>query len=1104
MFWGRVRGVITLTVATLLALPVGSASGLAQNVATTAGQGPTTQRSVHHDTSPPLRILKPIPHSDGPISLARPAKPPDGAPTNMSGAQASSLGAPSTIATFEGIAKGGGIPPDPSGAAGPNQYVAIVNFEFAVYSKTGTPLSGPMSTKTLWQGFGGLCETSAPADPTVEFDQLAERWVIQRMARSFDNEVSDLLCVAVSSSSDATDTWYRYSFKYTNYPDYTKLAVWPDAYYASSYVGTKKGITGGPELCAFDRAAMLTGSSASKQCFREANQQGAILPATLHGTTPPAAGEPAWFLERSKTQKNALAYRTFHVDWEEPENTTLSGPTNLSVEAYTYPTEEVPQPDTTRTLGTNAVNLMQPLGYRNFGDHQAIVATHAVDTGESIGMRWYELRPEEGALSLYQQGTYSPDDTYRWTGSIAIDRFSNIALGYSVSSSSVYPGIRYTGRFVDDPLGTMPWQETSLQEGGGSQTNSGRWGDYTHMSVDPADDCTFWYVNQYAPDTYEIIDWYTRIGSFRSPACNTVNLGAATEVSSKGVTLNATVNPDGRETGYQFEYIDHADFVKNGYENAVAVPTTPKNIGSGTEDVAVDETIDDLEPGRKYHFLVKAVNGAGTIYSQDGTIYTPTYQFDFEFGEEGSGEGEFGDPEGADVDSEGNLYVADSDNNRVQVFDSEGDFLFQFGETGSGEGQFDHPYGVAVDAQDDLYVVDNHNHRVQKFDSEGNFLIEFGQEGSGEGQFRRPYGVDTDSKGNVYVGDFELDRVQKFDSEGNFLLELGETGSGEGQFDTPFGIAVGRYGTSFGGLPAVFVADWGNHRVQVFLDLEGEYDGHYLGQIGEEGSGPGQFTKPGEVATDSEGDVYVADQTNRVQRFAAGIELIETISMVSSNPPMAIGALEDTLWTIPGSYIERWTARPLPGPLFEAAEFPGQFTVAGPAASFKSEDLTVTCAGGGETDGDGELVNEARGEITLAFDECTGPFTIPVTSPGQPEGTIVTSALKAEPVFLDASQSEIGLLLTPPKSGRLAEFNLSGFADYVVTGSIIVSLTGVGLEEEFSEFTFTTEAPKQVEEAGPEHGLEVAINGGAPQGMALGNESSVSLENGEVAFVPVE
>src|SRR3981189_2178019 len=169
---------------------------------------------------------------------------------------------------------------------------------------------------------------------------------------------------------------------------------------------------------------------------------------------------------------------------------------------------------------------MFSLSYRNFGDHEAVVVNHAVTAGSSVGVRWYELRGLSGTLSVFQQGTFAPDATYRWMGSIALDKVGNIGLGYSASSPSLNPSIRITGRLPGDPLGTMTQGDVTVKAGTGSQTdpippfnrNFFRWGDYSSMSVDPVDGCTFWYAQEYLATT-GVFNWRTHLQSFTLPGC---------------------------------------------------------------------------------------------------------------------------------------------------------------------------------------------------------------------------------------------------------------------------------------------------------------------------------------------------------------------------------------------------------------------------------------------------------------------------------------------------------------------------------------------------------------------------------------------------------
>ena len=430
-------------------------------------------------------------------------------------------GGPNVSATvtqnFDGIPSDGFAPPDTNGAAGLTQYVQMVNVDFAVYSKTGMLLLGPAPIHTLWAGFGGPCTTNDGGDPIVNYDRIADRWVISQLEYSFPFGPFST-CVAVSTTSDATGTYNRYQFTYTNFNDYPKIGVWPDAYYAS--YNMFNGVTGaflGSQACALDRSMMLVGSAATQICFQLSPAFGGLLPSDLDGSTPPPVGSPNFYVNFGV---NRLNLWKFHVDFTTPANSTFTGPTAIPVASFTplcigfFRGQCVPQPAPGATLESLGNRLMYRLAYRNFQTHEALVTNHSISTGA----RWYELRDPNGAVTVYQSGTFSPDASTRWMGSIAMDRSSDIALGYSVSSSTLFPDIRYTGREPGDPLGMLQ-TEAIIFAGLGSQVGTGhRWGDYSAMQIDPVDDCTFWYTNQYEPAT-GAFNWHTRIASFKFPNC---------------------------------------------------------------------------------------------------------------------------------------------------------------------------------------------------------------------------------------------------------------------------------------------------------------------------------------------------------------------------------------------------------------------------------------------------------------------------------------------------------------------------------------------------------------------------------------------------------
>lgn len=480
---------------------------------------------------------------------------------------------PAPLTSFNGLGNiDGMLPPDTQGdigydpATGRKYYVQWVNLSFAVWDVTGTPalIYGPVGGNTLWQGFGGPCQFTNDGDPITLFDPIANRWLMSQ----FSVDGPYYQCIAISQTADPTGAWYRYAFLVSNTKmnDYPKFGVWPDGYYMTVNQFINAEEWGGAGVFVFDRSRMLVGDpTAGFQYFDlyAANLNfGGMLPSDLDGGTLPPAGAPNYFVEVDDSawigSSDAMRLWEFHVDWVNPANTTfgLNGQPNavIPVAAWTplcLTTRAcIPQPGTTVRLDAIGDRLMYRLAYRNFGTHESLVVNHTVNAGSGLaGVRWYEVRDPGGTPVIHQQGTYAPDANHRWMGSIAMDGQGNIALGYSVSSGSVSPSVRYAGRLANDPLGTLPQAEVSLVAGSGSQTSpSYRWGDYSMMGIDPVDDCTFWYTQEYMATTGQA-SWSTRIGSFRFPSCAAAKPGTLRGVVANAVTSvpvsGAVVEADG-------------------------------------------------------------------------------------------------------------------------------------------------------------------------------------------------------------------------------------------------------------------------------------------------------------------------------------------------------------------------------------------------------------------------------------------------------------------------------------------------------------------------------------------------------------------------------
>ena len=487
-------------------------------------------------------------------------------PSGGASSELDALGTP--VPNFAGIA--GGNPPDPTGDVGPNHFVQAVNSSFSVWNKTGTQLLAATALNTLFAGANstaagnGICATRNDGDPIVVYDQLADRWLISQFAASgFDasnNPIAPFsICIAISRTANpaaaVAGNWFGYDFNVPAFPDYPKFGVWPDAYYMSSFEGANLG------AFAFDRTNMLLGNAATFVRFTIGSlnslRRTRLLPADWDGTQAPPAAAPNPFVRSvdGQTDDNPVSTNdrlevfNFAVNFATPalstfgvgsvQATQTGGTPNqaLATNAFdpdmcyangfpaTGPSVRdcIPQPGTTQLIDALSNRLMMQLKYRSFngaGTDQRMVVNQTVDTDgtDRAGIRWYELRNAGAGWAIFQQGDYSPSADDRWMGSMAMDKDGNIAVGYSISNGTapgpgaIFPSLRYAGRVPTDTLGTLPQGEFTLLNGTASQTNSNRWGDYSQMSVDPVDDCTFWFVGEFAP-------FSTQIGAFRFPSC---------------------------------------------------------------------------------------------------------------------------------------------------------------------------------------------------------------------------------------------------------------------------------------------------------------------------------------------------------------------------------------------------------------------------------------------------------------------------------------------------------------------------------------------------------------------------------------------------------
>lgn len=517
--------------ALILAIAIPAAAFAQGNAPTVKPPQIVITPAVHHDTSPVLTAIppKPVPPGQHIVPVKQPNLPQPANGNMQDGAIQSAVTAaakPVVKYGFAGVGQGdygfsdNAAPSDDNGALGDTQYVQTVNVSFAVFSKTSTAIEyGPVAINTLWTGFGGACEADNDGDPVVTFDKAAHRWLISQFAVS--SGAPYMQCVAVSTTSDATGSYNRYAFSYgSNFNDYPKVGVWPDAYYFTFNLFANGQNFAGAEACAYDRTAMLAGNPATQICFIDQNEA-SLLPSDLNGTIAPPIGSPNYLLTLSPP--SALSLFKFHVDWTTPSNSTFTGPTNIPVPTYTEApfSDSVPQPGTSQMLDSLGDRLMYPLAYRAFADgHEALVTNHTVVAGNRFAPRWYEIRSPGGTPVVYQAGTYAPatDRTYRFMGSAAMNKNGSIVLGYSASSPSVYPSIFLAGRVPTDNISHLE-KEITIKAGSGSQLPTlSRWGDYTGASVDPSNDCRFGYTNQYLKSSGDF-NWSTWIALLSMGSC---------------------------------------------------------------------------------------------------------------------------------------------------------------------------------------------------------------------------------------------------------------------------------------------------------------------------------------------------------------------------------------------------------------------------------------------------------------------------------------------------------------------------------------------------------------------------------------------------------
>jgi hypothetical protein len=499
---------------------------------------------------------------------------------------------PAPLLTFEGLSNLDNFnlygfrvnPPDPDGAVGRNHYVELINLVFAVYDKQGTRLTGPTMIGDLWTGFAIPDCTDPSGDPVVLYDRFEDRWLLSQFTtRGMNpngtfNGLPFYNCVAISQTGDPTGAYFRYAFitaqpgtTSTFFPDYPKYGVWKKSYVLTSRDFGSQGEYG-ISVYALEKNKMVDGNPNARSVHFFLDSAvvplyligDGLLPADVNGTRQPQEDAPVPIVGTQDDNASygapfdALNIWELSIKWKADPDASIVLKTQLPVASFDsiYPCGVVPSAFPGQPTGRDC--LPQPgitdggqyldilsyrqrptfrLAYRNFGTYESLVTNQSVEALPGIaGARWYEIRRTGGSYSLFQQATYAPNDgVHRWMGSIAQDKNGNMALGFSVVNvTNVFPGIRYTGRLAGDPIGQMTLGEGTIINGAGVQTTTNsRWGDYTDLTVDPIDDCTFWYVNEYyqvsglplplppppLPPPGTTAPWQTRIGSFKLPGC---------------------------------------------------------------------------------------------------------------------------------------------------------------------------------------------------------------------------------------------------------------------------------------------------------------------------------------------------------------------------------------------------------------------------------------------------------------------------------------------------------------------------------------------------------------------------------------------------------